>query len=118
MSQNISKTEIGTRFRQIRKRGNLTQIEFAKPLEVTPSTVSQIEKGSMLPSIELIVKVIKLYDTTFDYLILGHESSRTNQMDCTSENVTYLNQTIKALEESNQDKQKLIQLYEEILNKN
>ena len=118
MSQNISKTEIGTRFRQIRKRGNLTQIEFAKPLEITPSTVSQIEKGSMLPSIELIVKVIKLYDTTFDYLILGQESSISNQADCSPENITYLKQTIKALEESNVDKQKLIHLYEEMLNKN
>lgn len=58
----------GENLKQLRKIYNLTQVELGKKLNVAQVTVSSWENGTKLPEITTIVKIIKLFDTTFEEL--------------------------------------------------
>ena len=58
----------GENIRQIRKINGLTQTEFGKKLNVAQVTVSAWEKETKLPEINTIIKIIKLFDVTFEEL--------------------------------------------------
>lgn len=117
LSENISNTEIGIRFRSIREKNKLTQGELAKHLNVSASSISQIEKGKMALSVSLIVRLISLYGVSFEYLIMGIDQESKETVKENPETISHLKQTIKALEASNLDKQKLIDVYEKQMDK-
>lgn len=58
----------GENIRQIRKINGLTQVEFGKKLNVAQVTVSAWEKETKLPEINTIIKIIKMFDVTFEEL--------------------------------------------------
>lgn len=58
----------GENIRQIRKINRLTQTEFGKKLNVAQVTVSAWEKETKLPEINTIIKIIKIFDVTFEEL--------------------------------------------------
>lgn len=58
----------GENIRQIRKINGLTQADFGKKLNVAQVTVSAWEMGTKLPEINTIIKIIKMFDVTFEEL--------------------------------------------------
>ena len=48
-------------FKLIRESHSLTQVEFAKKLNVTQGTVSKVEAGSMKPDLELWYKLVTVF---------------------------------------------------------
>lgn len=61
--------DFGLRLKELRKAKNLSQNEVAKRLDVTRSTISGYERNTITPSIEQIVKLALLYNTSLDYML-------------------------------------------------
>lgn len=61
--------DFGLRLKELRKAKHLSQNEVAKRLEVTRSTISGYERNTITPSIEQIVKLALLYNTSLDYML-------------------------------------------------
>lgn len=57
----------------LRKRNNLTQGELAKKINFSDKAISRWEKGEVLPDLETLESVAKVYGVTLSYLIEKHE---------------------------------------------
>lgn len=64
------------RVKDLRTSLGLNQVEFGKSLNVTKQSVSNWENNNILPSIDMVIKIAKLYSVSTDYL-LGFEVGRT-----------------------------------------
>jgi transcriptional regulator with XRE-family HTH domain len=60
---------IGSKITKQRKELNLTQLELAEKIYVTPQAVSKWEKGKSVPSIEILIELTKLFNISIDYLL-------------------------------------------------
>lgn len=59
----------GEKLKAIRKSKRLTQLDLSKRLNVSKGTVSAYEQGLSYPSIETLVKICEILDTSSDYLL-------------------------------------------------
>lgn len=58
---------------RLRKSRGLTQIEFAKRLNVTQGAVSQWENGRTMPDTYQLLRIAKAFDITVDELTNGED---------------------------------------------
>jgi len=78
---------IGSRIRQLRKKLNMTQFDFAKALEIKQSSLSQIESNKIMPSIETLIKIKRVFNTSFDWLLEGVHPKTSVEKDTSSKDV-------------------------------
>ena len=64
------KKGIGRRIREIRGF-DLNQEEFAKVLALTQTTVSKLEKGEILPTAEVLVRLSQFSGKSVDWILMG-----------------------------------------------
>lgn len=55
-------------------RGALTQASFAEKLGISQNYLSQIETGSVKPSIEVLFAIKRLCDVSIDHILVGEEA--------------------------------------------
>ena len=67
----INYKEIGKRIKQKRKELNLTQEKLSEILEISPTYISEIERGTGISSLATITKIANVLNLDLDYLILG-----------------------------------------------
>lgn len=67
----LDKQAIGERILTIRKSKGLNQSAFAESIEISQQALSQIEKGKILPSLEVLSNLTIKYDKSYDYLLTG-----------------------------------------------
>ena len=60
---------IGKRLREARIRKNIKQEEIADLFNSTQSFVSKIETGYSKPSLSTLIRLCKLYEVSFDYIL-------------------------------------------------
>jgi transcriptional regulator with XRE-family HTH domain len=60
---------IGERITQLRKQQNLSQDELAKKIAVSRTIIGNYERNANTPSIEVLVKLSKVFNVSVDYLI-------------------------------------------------
>ncbi|UCH95404.1 MAG: helix-turn-helix transcriptional regulator [Candidatus Aminicenantes bacterium] len=84
--------EIGLRLQLIRKRLNLLQKEFAKMLDISNASLSEMEAGNAKPRFELIYNITRKFKVNVNYLLHGEgeifmsdEISRQSGLDIRSE---------------------------------
>ena len=65
--------ETGQRIKGLRLSLGFTQKELADQIGVAQNTIAQYEKGKAKTSIEAIVSLANILQTTTDYLLLGKE---------------------------------------------
>ncbi len=63
---------IGSRLKDIRKKLDFTQKEFAETMTITMVTLSDVETGKKRPSSEMLFSLSKLYDVNLDFLLFGY----------------------------------------------
>ena len=63
---------LGYRLKELRKKMDISQTELGKLLGVTKVSISGYENGTRVPSMEVLMNIIKLFDVSADYL-LGRE---------------------------------------------
>lgn len=66
--------DLASRIKQLREGAGLTQLELAKILQVSNSTLSQYESGARVPSDEMKAAIADYFRVSLDYLY-----GRTNQ---------------------------------------
>lgn len=59
----------GERIRERRKALRMSQAELAAHLGITQNQISKYERGVDSPSIENLIKMVNLFETTADYLL-------------------------------------------------
>ena len=69
---------LNERIRSLRVSHNLSQVELAKKLNVSKQSVSNWENDNILPSIEMLVEIAKLFSVSTDYL-LGLDDLHTEE---------------------------------------
>lgn len=65
------------RLKEIRIKKELTQEEFAKLLNISPSAISLYESGSREPSLATLVNIANVLDVSTDYLLGLSDSEKT-----------------------------------------
>ena len=63
--------EIGKRIKEKRKELKLTQERLSEILDVSPSYVSEIERGTSIASLATMCKISNALDLNLDYLVYG-----------------------------------------------
>ena len=58
----IDKTVIGNKIRNIRKSKNWSQKEFALKIGLKQSSITEIEQGKKLASMDKIYKILEVFD--------------------------------------------------------
>lgn len=61
--------------KQIRKQKKMTQQEIASKLNITQSTYSGYESGKYEPSIEMLIKISQLLQTSIDKIVNNSENN-------------------------------------------
>lgn len=67
----INYEEIGKRIKEQRKRLKLTQEKLSEILEISPTYVSEIERGTGISSLATITKIASVLNLDLDYLVFG-----------------------------------------------
>lgn len=89
------------RLKEIRIKKNLTQDDFAKLLNISPSSISLYESGNREPSLNTLIKIAIVLDVSTDYLLGLTDIEKPAGISISSE-----------------EKQKIIDEVLKILNKN
>ncbi len=63
---------LGYRLKELRKSKCISQSELGKLIGVSKVSVSGYEKGTRVPSMDVLLKIIKLFDVSADFM-LGRE---------------------------------------------
>ena len=66
---NNKRNTISERLKKLRKNNELTQDNISKYLGIHRTTVTQYESGEIIPTIQNIIKLAKLYNVTTDYIL-------------------------------------------------
>lgn len=69
---------ISEKIKQLRKKNGYTQLELAKELGLTRSSVNAWEQDISIPSTKYIRELAKLFGVSTDYLLDMDESSTVN----------------------------------------
>lgn len=64
-------TALGNRIKEIRKKLNISQKDFANSLSMANSYLSEIENGRANPSFEFFYRLSTLYNVNLNYLFHG-----------------------------------------------
>lgn len=66
--------EIGNRIKLLRKKHKLSQNDLGDIAGLHGSNIGRIEKGTVLPTAEVLLKIAKYFNVTSDWLLTGQES--------------------------------------------
>lgn len=70
---NVFMSSLGENLKELRRINDLSQGEFARRMKTSQQRVSEWERNKVEPSLLNIVKIIRLYNITFEELIDGVE---------------------------------------------
>ncbi len=76
--KNLNYVEIGKRMKIKRKELHLTQEKLSEIIDVSPTFVGEIERGSSIPSLATISNISETLDLSLDYLIFGITQNNSN----------------------------------------
>ena len=65
----------GERIKRLREKKGYTQESFSKEISISHRTYSGIESGAHSTSIETLVEIAQVLETSLDYIIMGKENN-------------------------------------------
>ena len=65
----IKSLEIGLKIQSLRKNANITQEELAEKCNVSWRTISNLERGVVMPSLQVICDIAQCFDVSIDKLL-------------------------------------------------
>lgn len=69
---------LGQRILELRTARGWSQVELAKRLQVAKQTVSNWENENIQPSVEMLIRLAKLFHVSTDYLLGLQETPQLN----------------------------------------
>lgn len=104
MLSEIDYVRVGKRIRSVRKECFLTQDELASKCGCTRNHLSSIENGDCKPSLDLIVQIASILDSSVDFFIMDSPHVNTRYIinhqiapkleACTSRELTLINRAL------------------------
>ena len=91
----------GEKLKSVRKGKHLTQLELSQRLEVSKGTVSAYEQGLSYPSLETLVKICNILDTSADYLLGISDNLPFKMGGLTQEQMESVLQFVSLIERAN-----------------
>lgn len=85
---------LGQRIYELRTARGWNQVQLAQKLNITKQTVSNWENENIQPSIEMLVRLSKLFSVSADYLLGLSESANINVDGLPIDFVAHLTQII------------------------
>lgn len=85
---------LGQRIYELRTARGWNQVQLAQKLNITKQTVSNWENENIQPSIEMLVRLSKLFSVSADYLLGLNESANINVDGLPIDFVAHLTQII------------------------
>ena len=85
---------LGQRILELRTAFGWSQVELAKRLQVAKQTVSNWENENIQPSVEMLIRLTKLFHVSSDYLLGLQETPQLNVEDLPLTFVAHLVQII------------------------
>lgn len=76
--ETLNYVDIGKRIQSKRKACGITQEKLSEMIDVSPSYISEIERGNSISSLSTIAKISQVLDLSLDYLVFGINSSNSN----------------------------------------
>ena len=76
----LNYVEIGKRIKLKRKEMNLTQEKLSEIIDVSPSYISEIERGSSICSLATLTNIANTLNASLDYLVLGITKNNADNM--------------------------------------
>ena len=64
---------IGRHIKEIRKSKGITQYQLSEQIGISPQFISRIESGIKHPSLETLINIAAVLETTVDGLLLGNQ---------------------------------------------
>ncbi len=61
--------DIGSKIINLRKKQNLSQSDLAKKVDVSRTIIGNYERNENTPSVDILLKIAKVFDVSVDYLI-------------------------------------------------
>ena len=86
---------LGTRIQELRSAFGWSQVELAKRLGVAKQPVSNWENENIQPSIEMLIRLARLFNVTTDYLLGLDAIPRLNVEELPANVVAHLSQLIE-----------------------
>lgn len=65
---------LGDRIKYLRKKAHLSQKDLGNIVELHDSNISRIEKGTVFPTADILLKIALYFNTSCDWLLLGDEA--------------------------------------------
>lgn len=91
----LNYVKIGKRIKIKRKELNMTQEKLSEIIDVSPSYISEIERGSSICSLATISKISQTLDANLDYLVFGiNKSNSTNTFNELLKNIPEKNHNL------------------------
>lgn len=81
---------IADRIRRLREKRGWTQVDLAKLLNVTRSSVNAWEQGVSMPSTSLIVALASVFSVSTDYLLAVDQTAMISVEGLSDDEVTVL----------------------------
>lgn len=78
--ENLNYKEIGKRIQAKRKEIKITQEKLSEIIDVSPSYISEIERGSSICSLATLTNIADTLNTSLDYLVLGITKNNADNM--------------------------------------
>lgn len=83
------------RIKELRIANNYSQVDLARLLGVTKQSISNWENNNIMPSVEMLVKIAKLFSVSTDYM-LGLDDKKYIMVDgLTEEEISHVRLIIK-----------------------
>lgn len=101
---------IGKRIRELRQRLGMSQADFCSKIGVKQSPLSQMESGKILPSIETISNIIRIFNISYSWLIDGIEEKPNIKESSSNEK---MNKTMSFSDKSKNAEKLIVSLNEE-----
>lgn len=60
---------LGDRIREIRQSRGMSQVELGKKIGVSKQSISNWENENIQPSIDMLIRIAKVFSVTSDYLL-------------------------------------------------
>lgn len=77
---------MSNKLKELRKNSALTQQEIAEVIGVDRSSYSYYENGKASPSLQVLIKIAKVFNVTLDYIIFGDDSKTVQPTTTLSDN--------------------------------
>lgn len=71
---------LGARIALLRRKRNMSQLELAKQLEISPSAVGMYEQGRREPDCAMLVRMAELFGVSTDFLLTGRPDAAAQSL--------------------------------------